>query len=71
MTFSNWLEKRLTLEGKKAQPVQMPKEISNKLELKPVKDRVPGGRKNTTFDSSPKRLRTRGSSHRAAIKDFE
>ena len=63
MKFSEWVNKKIN-EGKNTQPVQMPKEISNKISLKPIKDRLPSGRKETSFDSRPKRMRTRSSQNR-------
>jgi hypothetical protein len=68
MKFSEWMNKRLN-EDKKSQPVQMPKEISNKIKIKPAKDRLPGGRVDTSFDSRPKRLKTRSSQKRAAFEE--
>lgn len=41
-----------------------------KIEVREVKQRVAGGRKNTAFDSRPKRQRTRSSQRRAAISEF-
>lgn len=66
MKFSEWVILR---EEKKPQPVIMPKQISNKLIIKEPKDRLPTGRKETSFDSRPKRLRTRGSQNRKELQD--
>lgn len=66
MKFSEWVVLR---EEKKPQPVIMPKQISNKLIIKEPKDRLPTGRKETSFDSRPKRLRTRSAQKRAALDE--
>jgi hypothetical protein len=64
------MQNRLAIESKgHSKPVQMPKDNSNKIEIKDAKERVPVGRKNTTMDSRPKRLRTRESQKRGAIRD--
>jgi hypothetical protein len=69
-SFSGWMGRRLALEAKgHAKPVQMPKEKSNKIEFEDAKERIPVGRKNTSMDSRPKRLRTRGSQKRGAMRD--
>lgn len=68
MKFSEWINKKIN-ENKKPQPVQMPNQTSNKISIDPGKDRIPGGRKNTFFDSRPKRLRTRGSQNRKELQD--
>jgi len=65
MKFSNWLE------SKKANSIQMPKEKTNKIEIKDAKARYPTGRPNTTMDDRPKRLRTRGSVNKKVIRDYE
>jgi hypothetical protein len=59
---------RLEAKGH-AKPVQPPKEKSNKIEFEDAKERIPVGRKNTTMDSRPKRMRTRGSQKRGAMRD--
>jgi len=69
-SFSDWMGRRLALEAKgPPKPVQMPKEKSSRIEVKDAKERVPVGRRNTSMDSRPKRLRTRGSRNRAAVRD--
>lgn len=68
MKFSEWMNERLN-ESKKSQTVQMPKEVSNKIKIKPAKDRLSGGRRDTSFDSRPKRLRTRSSQKRLAFEE--
>ena len=68
MKFSEWINKKIN-EGKKPQPVQMPTQTSSKISVNPGKDRIPSGRKNTSFDSRPKRLRTRGSQNRKELQD--
>lgn len=69
-SFSDWVGRRLALEAKRApRPVQMPKEKSNKIEVGDPKERIPVGRRDTTMDSRPKRLRTRGANRRDAMKD--
>jgi len=71
-SFSNWASRRAVLESKGGpKPVQMPKEKSNKIEVKDAKQRVPGGRRDTAMDSRPKRMRTRGDRDRGAIGDQE
>lgn len=73
MKFSTWLENRLMTEGGKkggSNPVQMPKPESNV--VKPsgeAKQRVAGGRKDTSFDPRPNRLRTRSATNRRAIEE--
>lgn len=68
-SFSSWLGNRLALESKGgSQPVVMPKETSSKVEFRDAKERIPGGRRNTTMDSRPKRLRTRGARKRDAMR---
>lgn len=73
MNFSSWLENRLLLEGRSKRapkPVQMPKPESNKIEPKRVpKQRIAGGRRDTTFDDTPKASRTRAEERRRAIED--
>jgi hypothetical protein len=71
-SFSDWVGRRTVLESKGGpKPVQMPKERSNKVKFKDVKQRVPGGRRDTTMDSRPKRMRTRGDRNRGAIGNQE
>ena len=73
MNFSSWLENRLLLEGgrkRASKPVQMPKPESNKIEPKRVpRQRIAGGRRDTTFDDTPKASRTRAEERRRAIED--
>lgn len=72
MSFSSWLENRLLLEsGKKRapKPVQVPKPESNKISSKAPKQRMAGGRLNTTFNDIPKELRTRGEAKRRAVEE--
>ena len=69
-SFSDWVEGRLALESRGAsRPVQMPKGDSNKVGFEVPKDRIAGGRRETSMDSRPKRLRTRGSKNRDAMRD--
>jgi len=69
-SFVGWMGRRLALEAKgHAKPVQMPKEKSSRIEFRDAKERVPVGRRNTSMDSRPKRLRTRGSQNRGAMRD--
>jgi len=73
MSFSVWLENRILLEGKKSKksiPVTMPKEVSSKIELKePSPERIPKGRRNTTFKSGARREGTRGAIIRKSVSD--
>ena len=70
MKFNEWLKDRIILEaGRKRapKPVSMPKPDSNIVTPKrEPKQRIPKGRKNTTFRDRPK---TRGSEIRRALED--
>ena len=66
INFTNWMKLQ---ESKNTQKVEMPKKQTNVIDFKQPKERIPGGRKNTTFNSRPKRLRTRGDEKRRAISE--
>ena len=74
MKFSTWMNNKILAEGKKgkkAQPVQMPKQQSDVIKLSdPSPQRQVSGRSNTSFDNRPKRSRTRGSAERKALGEY-
>lgn len=71
MKFSKWLKNRIN-EGKKSRPVIMPKEKSNIIKVKEPKQRIPMGRKDTSFDSKKqgRKSGTRGSVTRKSIGEY-
>lgn len=71
MKFSRWLENRI-VEGKKAQPVQLPKEKSNIIKVEEPKQRIPSGRRDTSFASKKhgRRSGTRDSVKRRSIGEW-
>lgn len=67
-SFGEWF---LLKEGSKkraSQPVQMPEVQTNKIKIRKPKDRLPGGRRDTSFSDEANK-RTRGSVNRKAIED--